>query len=363
MRNRLSPAFTANRLKPIVDTINKSAKPWTEYLRATVDKETGEIDMDDAFTRLSLDVIARAVFGVDAGTYQREEPEFITFAKKSRDGLSLKLVLFFLVYRFAPSVAKALKLRLMNMEPIHFFRKVAADVISRRRESGERQKDMLQVLVDLQSETPDQGITEEAIVQSAHLFLLGGFETTARSLSLISYHLACHQDVQDRARQEILKVMSDGISYEHLSELKYLEAVINESFRKTPVGVINERMCTQDCVLSNGVTVDKGTRVQVSLVGLHLDPDHWKDPEQFDPERFLDDKINPFVFSAFGAGPRNCIGQRFAWMELKVTICHLLKEFTLEPGPRTKIPLEFEPSQMITTIKGGTWLRLIPRSS
>lgn len=88
--------------------------------------------------------------------------------------------------------------------------------------------------------------------------------------------------------------------------------------------------------------IEKGMNIWASSYNFHLDPNYFADPYHFDPERFSDEnrhKINPAHYVPFGSGPRNCIGSRFALMELKGLLYFLLKDFKLQVSHKTQVPM------------------------
>jgi len=107
-------------------------------------------------------------------------------------------------------------------------------------------------------------------------------------------------------------------------------------------------------------TLEKGQLVNIPVYAIHHDEQYYPDPEKFDPERFSPEnksKLMPYSFLAFGQGPRNCIGMRFAVTEVKVAISHLVRNFRLEPSKKTLIPMEFSQATSLKPM-GGMFLSL-----
>jgi len=111
-----------------------------------------------------------------------------------------------------------------------------------------------------------------------------------------------------------------------------------------PVVPENQRICQRE-VTVNGVTIPKGAGIDIPVYCLHHSEEHWDEPEKFIPERMEDmSQVNPLVFQPFGAGPRNCIGMRFAMLEMKLVFTRLMQEFRFvatEKTPSYPIALEF----------------------
>lgn len=109
-------------------------------------------------------------------------------------------------------------------------------------------------------------------------------------------------------------------------------------------------------VPNSDLTIPKGTFLIVPTYALQHDPDHYPDPDRFDPERFNETNRasrHPFVYLPFGEGPRNCIGMRFGLMQIRVGLITMLREFRVLPGVNTPVPLELDVTSNMPMPKGG----------
>ena len=171
------------------------------------------------------------------------------------------------------------------------------------------------------------------------VFLTAGFDTTANTIGSMICLIANHPDIQERIVNEINDhIGSDEITHENIKLLDYLEACIMETQRLYPPVVEHFRSCTNDTVV-NGIKIKKGTKIQMPIYASHYCPDFYPEPEKFKPERFLkenSDQIIPFTWRPFGAGNRNCIGQRFAIMEIKIFMAKLLAKHKFIPTKDTR---------------------------
>lgn len=140
--------------------------------------------------------------------------------------------------------------------------------------------------------------------------------------------------------------------------------------RKWPNALMTDRLCVKDYTIqpSNNnekeVHIVKGNVFWVPIYGLHRDPQYFPNPDRFDPERFSDENksnINPYAYLPFGVGPRNCIGSRFALLEIKTLIFHLLANFEIVPVEKTDIPLKLSKKQFNLAAENGFWLGLKAR--
>ncbi|POI24238.1 hypothetical protein CIB84_012012, partial [Bambusicola thoracicus] len=154
------------------------------------------------------------------------------------------------------------------------------------------------------------------------------------------------------------------LTYEAIMQLEYLDMAVNETLRLYPLGGRLERTCKRDVEI-NGVTIPKGTIVIIPPYTLHRSPEYWPNPEEFRPERFSKenkDNIDPYTYLPFGAGPRNCIGMRFALLTLKVAIAAVLQHFTFQVCKETQIPLKLQSLGLMTPEKPIV-LKFVPRTN
>merc|ERR1712130_913039 len=119
---------------------------------------------------------------------------------------------------------------------------------------------------------------------------------------------------------------------ESITDMPYLEACIKEALRIFSPVSRNDRMCTKDWQ-DEGLFIPKGMLINIPLYVIHHNPEYWPEPELFKPERFLKenaDKIVPYSWLPFGAGPRACIGERFAMAEMKMALAKVFSKFRVE---------------------------------
>ncbi|XP_033230875.1 cytochrome P450 4C1-like [Belonocnema kinseyi] len=212
-------------------------------------------------------------------------------------------------------------------------------IISERNESSSDEKGqrkrmaMLDHLIAAQQngeKIDDTGIREEV-----DTFIFEGHDTTSMAICFTLLMLAENEDVQERARKEVDMVLdeNDGkIGSVELQRLNYLEQCIRETLRLYPSVPLISRVLHEDLQLKNYL-IPGGTNIHLHIFDLHRDPNFWPNPEKFDPDRFLTERIqgrHPFSYIPFSGGPRNCIGQKFAMLELKALMAHLLHNFNFQ---------------------------------
>lgn len=162
--------------------------------------------------------------------------------------------------------------------------------------------------------------------------------------------LGQHQDIQQRVFEEVHSVSRDGMSVIDYSDFKYLECVIKESLRLyPPVPYISRRLIMD--VKVGKLILPKDCEIAIHIFDIHRDPKHFPDPEKFDPDRFLpENTINrhPYAYIPFSAGLRNCIGQKFAMLELKILIAEIIRNYRIVPVTKRE-NLEFKAGLILRT--------------
>lgn len=189
-------------------------------------------------------------------------------------------------------------------------------------------------------------LTDQEIISMCSVLMLAGVDTTATAMSCLAYQIAVNEEVQNKLVMEIDDFISteEDINYDNMNNLTYLDWCIKESLRLAPLaGGANSRICMKTSVCGdNDLLIEEGVTVAANVWSIHYDKRYWGDdaseyiPERWNPEY---DRIpkNPLCYQPFGAGPRTCLGMRFAFLEMKLMFCHLLKRFRLERCEKTKL--------------------------
>jgi len=153
------------------------------------------------------------------------------------------------------------------------------------------------------------------------------------ALAWLLYELAKNPHIQERMRAEVQSSFSDDeeLTSEKLEKMQYMENVIKESLRLHSPGYLTNRMAISDVEIG-GYLVPGGTVIILPMDAIQHSSHYWSNPEMFDPERFNEKdgqtSVQPFSYFPFGCGPRMCIGNKFAVMEMRVVLTTLLKKFS-----------------------------------
>lgn len=229
-------------------------------------------------------------------------------------------------------------------------------LIAKRRASGIQRDDLMQMLLDSRYEDTEEGMTDQQLIDEAAILFVAGHETSANTLSWTLYLLAQHPDVLKKVKAELNTVCPGRApTFAELRQLTYLTQVINESMRLYPPAWITDRVPLEDDQV-NGITIPKGTMVSVFIYGLHHQKESWNEPEVFRPERFNNENRKnrpPFSFMPFGGGPRLCIGNNFAMMEIQLVLAAVLRRFKIRIN--TDYPISVKP---LITLRPANGIRM-----
>uniref|UniRef100_A0A6I8PP63 Thromboxane-A synthase n=1 Tax=Ornithorhynchus anatinus TaxID=9258 RepID=A0A6I8PP63_ORNAN len=348
IRTIVSPTFTSGKLKEMFPIIKHYGKLLVQNIDKKV-KKNEPVNMKRIFGSYSLDVVTSTSFGVDIDSMNNPNDPFVKQITKLLSFTFLSpLFLLTVVFPFLMPVFKKMNLSLFPRDTVEFFVGVTRNFKEKRQKGVHTVK-----------------MTDMEISTQAIIFIFAGFETTSSTLNFVSYNLATHPEVQKKLQEEIDSILPNKASptYESIFQMDYLDMVVLETLRLFPPGGRIQRVCKETTQIK-GLTIPKGTVVIIPTFVLHRDSEHWPEPEKFLPERFSKEEKashNPYVFLPFGAGPRNCIGMRFALLNMKAALIHLLQNFSVEPCKETPIPLELDSTGFMKP-KKPIILKLVPRS-
>ncbi|KAM8713349.1 hypothetical protein ACLKA7_013632 [Drosophila subpalustris] len=354
-RKIITPTFHFKILEQFVEVFDQQSAIMAEQLYDRADGKT-VINMFPVACLAALDIIAETSMGVKINAQKSPNFPYVQSVKVVSNMMAERfmspLQRFDSTMRiFYPLLCRKL---MKNIKLMHDF---TDKVISERRDtlqkllnessdnsSSAEEKDdvgskrrmaLLDVL--LQSTVDGQPLSNEDIREEVDTFMFEGHDTTTSAISYTLYLLARHPEIQARAFQEVREVIGDDkskpITMRDLGELKYLECVIKESLRLYPPVPMIGRQLTEDVVL-DGKHFPAQTNIIMITYLAQRDPDFFPEPERFNPDRFSQTNvgnIDVFAYTPFSAGPRNCIGQKFAMLEMKSTVSKMLRHFELLP--------------------------------
>ncbi|XP_040066276.1 cytochrome P450 3A9 [Ixodes scapularis] len=370
LRPSASPAFASGKLRKMYPRINDSIGATVTFLKEAAEEDT-EVDIRTLFSNYALDAIARCAFGTKMESHLKEVDDF---AAKNKSFFAAPQALSGVISLLLPSLAKLLRLDALKSDRLPYFMALSESIIRERKHQENRQEDFLQLMMDVQEETSSSGadsqtddrlfnpesgskafsmgrrraLTKSEALAQCIMFFLAGRDTSATLLAHAIYMLALHPEAQAKLRKEAdecFEKHGEELTMDVVAKLKYVRGVVSETLRMLPPATRLERLAAEDYVLGDtGIRVPKGCIIAIPIYSMHHDPEYFPDPFTFKPERFIGENIEsirPYTYLPFGAGPRNCIGDRFALEAIKIALLHVVRSVEFYRSQNTRVPLEF----------------------
>lgn len=325
MRRIVQPAFHRERIAGYAQTMRRFAESW----RAP----DGIFDMHAAMTELTLRVASTTLFGADAGS----EAERVSNA--------LKDVVRVFPNAIGPFAWIRRKFPFGAMGRFRDSRQILNDIVMRliaeRRRSGEDRGDALSMLLASRDEDTGELLDDAQVRDEVMTLFVAGHETTANALVWTWYLLAKNPEAA-----------------QSLSEQKYVDAVLSETLRLYPPVWILGRNAKRE-VEAAGWRIRPKAAVLMSQMVMHRNPRYFERPDEFLPDRWLEDHDLPqFAYFPFGGGSRRCIGDQFAWMEAAIVLSTLGSRYRFERATTQEV----QPMPIVTLRPDGPVLmRAVPR--
>lgn len=369
IRSILSPSFTSGRLKEMLDIMKQHSAVLISSMKKKADKDE-PLELKEFFGPYSMDVVTSTAFSVDIDSLNNPSDPFVTNIKKMlKFDFFNPIFLAVVIFPFLIPILEKLDFAFFPTSVTDFFYAALQKIKTDRETSKQKTRvDFLQLMIDSQQNNDskqDKGLTDHEILSQAMIFLFAGYETTSSSLTFLSYNLATNPQVMKKLQEEVDATFPNKapIQYQELMQMEYLDCVINESLRLFPIASRLERVAKASVEI-NGFVIPKGMVVIVPTWPMHRDPEIWPEPEKFKPERFSKENketIDPYIYMPFGAGPRNCIGMRFALVVMKLAIVEILQRYSFSVCKETEIPIELGVQGLLQP-KRPIKLKLVPRS-
>nr|XP_002123140.1 cytochrome P450 4V2 [Ciona intestinalis] len=334
-RRLITPSFHFNILQDFLEVMNEESGKLINNLKKKL-KSGVKVDVGKAVTMCALDIICETAMGQTVNAQENDDSSYVRALYRISELIQLRQKTPTLWWDPAFSRMKLGKEHENLLSILHGFTR---DVITKRAKTRDqkivenpRRMAFLDVL--LHAETEDgKTLSLNDIQEEVDTFMFEGHDTTAAAMTWAIYVIGRHPDIQKKIHEELDAVFGEDrggtITNNQLQKLSYLERVIKECLRLYPSVPFYARVLSEDCKVGDYM-VPKGTQTVIFAHTIHHHPYVWEDPEKFDPDRFLAEncvKRHPYAYIPFSAGPRNCIGQKFALMEEKVILSKLLHNY------------------------------------
>lgn len=342
LKERFTGLFTPAKLKNMMDLMSDRADRFLDYVnQATIVQKEQEVCVP--FKNFTQSNICACAFGMDIQSFSTHHEIMNTLDK------SIFTYNFYVMLEIMyPGAFKRLGITPYPKTVGELFSKMTEDIIIQRNDKPSERGDFMDLMLELRQEKQvtrqkkdinSPGITVSMTVDMIRaqffVFFAGGYETSAMTMSFMLYHLAHNPNIQDKAIAEIESELqkNDGkITFEAISNLNYLDQVIDETLRLHPIVEFIRRCASEDCYIpGTDARVEKGQIIFIPINAIHKDKKYFSDPEKFDPERFsVENKasINPGAYFPFGLGLRRCVGKfqnsnKFINMPIAANDCNI----------------------------------------
>nr|WCC58131.1 cytochrome P450 [Pharsalia antennata] len=382
-RKLIAPTFHLNVLKSFIDLFNANSREVVEKLRKEIGKE---FDCHDYMSEATVEILLETAMGVSKKTQDQSGYDYAMAVMKMCDILHLRHTKIWLRPDLIFNVTKYAKAQEKLISTIH---NLTRKVIKRKRADFEKGirgstadvpeelktknyetkvtnsktvveglsygqsaglKDDLDVdddigekkrmaFLDLMIEASQNGvvINDEEIKEQVDTIMFEGHDTTAAGSSFFLSMMGIHQDIQDKVVQELDEIFGDSdrpATFADTLEMKYLERCLMETLRMYPPVPIIARQLKQDVKMASGdYTLPAGATIVIGTFKIHRLPEIYPNPDKFDPDNFLPERTanrHYYAFIPFSAGPRSCVGRKYAMLKLKILLSTILRNYRVK---------------------------------
>ncbi|XP_077521038.1 cytochrome P450 4c3-like isoform X1 [Amblyomma americanum] len=372
-RRLLTPSFHFRILEDFMPTINKESMILAKKLGQR-SRENETFDVVPLIALCTLDIICETIMGTTISAQTNDRSPYVAAVNRIGE--------LFVQRAFRPVLQIDFIFRWTPMgreyrRCLHTLHSLTRKVISERKQALRKEVDSgLIILKDDSSEVERKkarpfmdllllehfknNITEEGIREEVDTFMFEGHDTTAMGISWALFLIGHHPKEQQLIHEELDLIFGEDrdrhVTSEDLKQMKYLECALKESQRIYPSVPLISRTCMEPFTVA-GTTLPKGSIIEIAPYFLHRDPAVFPKPEEFHPERFFPESSkgrHPYAYVPFSAGPRNCIGQKFALAEEKIVVANILRRFRVRSlDQRDQVALSLE-----MVLRPGTGLRI-----
>ncbi|XP_076171300.1 putative cytochrome P450 4aa1 isoform X2 [Ptiloglossa arizonensis] len=371
-RKFLQPAFHLHILERFTITFAECAD---HLMNNFVKKDNQEINITSFVNDSVYDILSETVLGINRGNRRGTDLAAIDDDLPFRKGQIMLLyrmvrpwLLIDWIYRLTKHGKQEEKQRRDLFDACFKMMKDKRkqlrnkDNVVRHETQGTQKISLLEYMVEMNEKNPC--FTDEDIVEECCTFMLAGQDSVGTATAMTVFLLANHPEWQEKCIEELDAIFDGGTrlpTLKDLKEMRCLEMCIKESLRLYPSVPIIARILGEDVKIGKHV-IPAGCGVFMSPYGTHRLPHHFPDPEAFKPERFSpenSEKRHPYAYLPFSAGPRNCIGHKFAMLEMKSMISAILRKCRLQSVPgKEEVRAKF---RMTIRAQGGLWVKVVAR--
>lgn len=334
-RKLVQPAFNHQKIDKFAELIVTATTDFVERWKRA---PQNEIDFVPEMKHVTLRIISRAMFSHDSADFENIMHESL---EEVTTEVTKRTLSFTSIREWLPS--KTRTNFNINVSRIHG---IVNKIILERKNGpkNENADDLLSILMQAQDAETGVGLTDESLRNQLLAILIAGHETSAGSMCWMLKLLDEHPEVYKNLVGEIETVLGGRpATLADLKQLKYPRMVINETLRLYPAVWTISRETLKDDIIG-GFKIKKGSVMQVCPYVTHRLTEFWDKPMEFIPERWAEDiKSTPvpkYAYYPFGAGPRACLGDQFAMLELQLILITMLQKLDFKLLPNQKVTAE-----------------------
>ncbi|MFD2936853.1 cytochrome P450 [Spirosoma flavum] len=348
-RRLAQPAFHRQKLAALAQTMVSETADWLDELNRQDLKKS--VNVSQAFMDVTMRIVCKTLFGSDT----IGKLDGLSGALDSLNYLANKRMLSPIRFPYTWPTPNNLRSKRARMQVDSFI----YGLIDQRRQHHEAKDDLLGMLLSAEDEETGERMSNQQLRDECVTIFSAGHETTAVSMAWTIHLLTKHPDVLARLQAESQSVLGDARipAPDAFRSLTYTLQVVQESLRLYPPAWILSRRAHNDDHIGS-YTIPTGDTALLCPYLLHRDPLNWPDPERFDPDRFAPggpkENLHSYAYLPFGGGPRLCIGNQFALMELQILLSMFVRSFNFKALANQRIipkPLiTLRPNQPIRVI-------------
>jgi cytochrome P450 len=325
-RRLMQPAFHRKRLAAfgslMTDATVMMLDQWQDFA-----ERAQQLDIAAEMLRLTLRIVGQALFNIDLSDETRIVGQALITVNK--------LLSDYIYAPFPPLNVPTSRNRLIQTA-FRTLDQVVQGIINQRRQQNMDTDDLLSMLLSVRDEETGQRMNDQQVRDEMMTLLIAGYETVSTALVWTWYLLSQYPEMEHRLHSELdIVLRGDLPTVEHLVELPYTRMVIEEALRLYPPAWIFGRKAIADDKIG-GYSIPANSMIVLSPYITHRHPALWEHPEVFDPERFTPERSAvrpPFAYFPFGGGPRMCIGNNFALMEMQLILATIAQRYKLRLVP------------------------------
>ena len=333
-RRLAQPSFHKARIeefaKTMIACVNEMLEKWDKNY-----KDGDLININTEMNHLALMIVSRSLFKSDISKTIDKIGKNLYILM---EGAARRIRSPFMLPPWVPT-----PYNLRQKKSLSLLNEIIGGIIDNRRKNNQKYDDLLDMLMDVRDEDTGEGMDNEQLKDEVMTIFMAGHETTAVALAYAFLAICENPDVDERLKKEADTIaLSNQDILSSIREQEYTGQIIHEVLRLyPPAWVVSRRAIEEDEV--GGFYVPPKTDILMSPFAIQRNPDIWENPEKFDPCRFEKEKMKAmhrYAYFPFGGGPRLCIGDQFALMEMQVALPLIRKRYKFRKQDSYKLELE-----------------------